>query len=233
MSNGDHQINLDDRRIRERAGSTLQQSYFMLVSILQGVAIYMLIDQSVDSLKSVPPATVWVSTLSRALLLFMVIAQVTFQYTWISIWGTRMPSPRDTVLPLSLGAAEILSVRLISYTTAFWVAFTVFLIVANIAWWSTRSRLANEPLGSAESEVISSIRAYSLISKISLLVSGLAMVSVLLCIFAPTTDAWLIQEWISIGAQIILTAACGTMFFLATKSLRLISGLLLPANAAK
>lgn len=201
------------QRLIDRSGTTLQQSYFTLVSILQGVAMSLLIVEAVSflDLDNDGPVTLDWWRVTRVALLFMVIILVTFQYTWISILDSRLPTLRDTFLPLTLGLFELASIRLLSEEGSFWVALTVFLFCALVAFLSTWQRLKSDGLSEAGPTVRGGMVHLALLCLVAMLVSFGTTVVII-----RTSDGHS-REMISLTAQLLLMAACVAMILLTSR----------------
>ncbi|MFY1632343.1 hypothetical protein ACN27F_03490 [Solwaraspora sp. WMMB335] len=134
---------LDRPVLTRRSVEIFPQAYLMNISIIQGVALSVMTIETVNFLKTAEREFI-LPSLAQAALSLAALVIVSYEYLWFTTIMRWTPTFRDTAIPVTLGVAEIVPPMLLGYTTAWWLALSVFAILGAAAFLNTVSRLRVE-----------------------------------------------------------------------------------------
>ncbi|WP_043848175.1 hypothetical protein [Amycolatopsis keratiniphila] len=136
---------LDRSVLVRRAVDIFPAGYLTIISIIQGVALSVLLAETVPLvIDGGRGAAAVVATFAQALLAFVAIVVVAYEYLWFTTLMRWVPTFRDTVVPLLLGVGEIVPAFLMERWTAWWVVMTIFIGLGGGAYLNTITRLRRE-----------------------------------------------------------------------------------------
>ena len=119
-----------------RSSEAFPSANLTFISIIQGVGLGYLIYNSVHGF---PPGgyAVHTSFIARAVIQFAAIVIVSYEYTWFGI-ALRWPASfLDTLVPLTLGAFEIIPSFYLGQPFLWWLFIAIFMISALAAFFSS------------------------------------------------------------------------------------------------
>lgn len=132
---------LDQREFKRRMGESFPSVYLTVISIIQGVALGILGLNSFGYVSTLKSQTIenWLSILPYTFLSFLAIVVVSFEYNWFV--GVYRWSPKfwDTLIPFSLGLAQIGPLYFLNQPRIWWILNGVFVLVGTIAFVNTLS----------------------------------------------------------------------------------------------
>lgn len=124
-----------------RSLATFPDGYLNHISIIQGVALGLLIQQAFGALTSDKYADYRVGTLGEAVLLFLSVVIVSYEYIWFLTIMRWTPRFSDTLIPLLLGITEIIPIFLLT-SFRWWLGFmAVFEAMGAVAFKHSLSNL--------------------------------------------------------------------------------------------
>ena len=144
---------LDQKSFINRTSESFPTGYLTLIAIIQGVALAILLGQAQQILFSappkhlpdgVPPAIFRVLVCGEFAAGFTAILVTTYMYLWFTTIMRWVPTFLDTLVPYTLGVAEIVPLYLLEQFASWWVAMAILGIVGGLAYAHTvlRSDLA-------------------------------------------------------------------------------------------
>lgn len=115
--------------------------YLANISIIQGVALGLLVAQSVPSILDTVTALDLIAIAGQAMLLLFSIIIVSYEYLWFTTI-MRWPSTfRDTAVPYVLGVAEITPSLLFDHVAGWWASTAIFMLLGAAGFFNTITRL--------------------------------------------------------------------------------------------
>ncbi|MEU4402507.1 hypothetical protein [Micromonospora orduensis] len=130
--------------LRDRSIEIFPQGYLMNISIIQGVALSVLIVETVRTLTREDSPLPLVPTLAQSSLTLACLVIVSYEYLWFSTIMRWTPTFRDTAIPVVLGVGEIVPPLLLGNPRAWWIATAVFALLGAVAFLNTVTRLEPE-----------------------------------------------------------------------------------------
>jgi hypothetical protein len=131
---------LTSPELRKRTTDVFETINFTLVSIIQGVALALLLENMVSALRQESGIVSVLVISSSAVFSFISIGVVFYEYSWLSIVLRWTPTPADTFIPLILGSTEILPVFFLDQPQWYWSLMLVFFAAAAAAYCYSRSK---------------------------------------------------------------------------------------------
>lgn len=164
----------------QRSIEIFPQGYLMNVSIIQGVALSVLVVETVNHLKRVD-SDFALQSVSQSLVSLAGLIIVSYEYLWFSTIMRWSPTFRDTAIPVVLGVAEIVPPLLLGRTVAWWIATAAFALLGAAAFLNTNSRLRPEMFPN-HSESHNAIRR--LLARLAITCTAMSGFAVLIAIIA-------------------------------------------------
>jgi len=96
-----------------RSLATFPDGYLNHISIIQGVALGLLIQQAFVAITSDKYSEYRIGILGEATLLFLCVVIVSYEYIWFLTIMRWTPRFSDTLIPLALGVTEIIPIFLL------------------------------------------------------------------------------------------------------------------------
>ncbi len=131
---------LDQQEFKRRMGESFPAVYLTVISIVQGVALGILAQNTFGKISTTTSVSLSfiLSLLPYAVLSFMVIVTVSFEYNWFV--GIYRWSPRlwDSFIPLLLGLSQIGPLYFLNSPRVWWILNAVFAVIGTIAFNNTR-----------------------------------------------------------------------------------------------
>ncbi|MGW3959120.1 hypothetical protein ACWED2_04810 [Amycolatopsis sp. NPDC005003] len=126
-----------------RSLDTFPDGYLNHISIIQGVALGLLIQQAFSVLTSEKYSTYRVGIFGEAFLLFLGIVIVSYGYIWFLTIMRWTPRFWDTLVPLTLGVTEIIPIFLLA-SFRWWLVFmAIFATMGALAFKHSLSNLTH------------------------------------------------------------------------------------------
>jgi hypothetical protein len=131
---------LDHRVLAQRSGEIFPQGYLTNISIIQGVALGVLLEQTFRALSAhgVHPHAPIILESAFSLVALMTVS---YEYLWFSTVVRWTPTFRDTAVPVVLGVGEIVPPFLLTSQSGWWFATAVYVALGGLAFLNTASRL--------------------------------------------------------------------------------------------
>jgi len=115
--------------------------YLLLISIIQSVALGLLLTEAV-SLLTKPASTIQIITIvSQAATVFGALVIISYVYLWFVVMMRWASTFRDTVIPYAIGVTEIVASLILGRSISWWIAATVVPAVCGAALFNTITRL--------------------------------------------------------------------------------------------
>ncbi|WP_433308761.1 hypothetical protein ACQP0U_18715 [Micromonospora sp. CA-269861] len=131
---------LDQQILRLRSIEIFPQGYLMNISIIQGVALSVLVVETVNTLRRDNDPLPMVPTLAQSSLTLACLIIVSYEYLWFSTIMRWTPTFRDTAIPVVLGVGEIVPPLLLGNSRAWWIATGAFALLGAMAFVNTATR---------------------------------------------------------------------------------------------
>ncbi|MFG1867046.1 hypothetical protein [Micromonospora arborensis] len=132
---------LHQQVLRTRSIEIFPQGYLMNISIIQGVALSVLVVETVNALTRADNPLPLTPTLAQSSLTLACLIVVSYEYLWFSTILRWTPTFRDTAIPVVLGVGEIVPPLLLGNARAWWIATAVFALLGAMAFINTVTRL--------------------------------------------------------------------------------------------
>ncbi|MEU8128934.1 hypothetical protein AB0B68_17095 [Micromonospora sp. NPDC049049] len=132
---------LDQQILRKRSIEIFPQGYLMNISIIQGVALSVLVVETVNTLRRDTDPLPLLPTLAQSSLTLACLIIVSYEYLWFSTVMRWTPTFRDTAIPVVLGVGEIVPPLLLGNSRAWWIATGAFALLGAMAFINTVTRL--------------------------------------------------------------------------------------------
>ena len=131
-------------RLRRRTSDIFPAGYLTGISIVQGVALAVLMTGSISlPISRRLTLAAGVAAAGQSATGFATIVIVSYEYLWFTTIMRWSPNFLDTLVPYVLGAAEIAPLALIGHTGPWWIAMTAFMFAAAGAFAHTIVRLSD------------------------------------------------------------------------------------------
>jgi len=128
---------LDQEEFRHRMQSSFPAVYLTIISIIQGVAMGILVYNTFEYIKDPKITGCYVRFLPYSAMCFIFLIVVTREYTWLV--GTLKWSPKvlDTIIPFVLGLSEIIPVFYLTSPHIWWLLVAILCFVGSAAFSNT------------------------------------------------------------------------------------------------
>ncbi|WP_422733907.1 hypothetical protein ACN26Y_28710 [Micromonospora sp. WMMD558] len=127
--------------LRKRSIEIFPQGYLMNISIIQGVALSVLVVETVKALTRDDKPLPILPTVAQSSLTLACLIIVSYEYLWFSTVMRWTPTFRDTAIPVILGLGEIVPPLLLDDPRAWWIATAAFALLGAAAFANTVTRL--------------------------------------------------------------------------------------------
>lgn len=141
---------LDTKVLVRRSIETFPAGYLNNISIIQGVALGLLATRTFGTLDSEHSTLDVVMIVGEALFLMMGIIIAAYEYLWFLTVVRWTPTFRDTLVPFTLGVAEIIPQFFLGTPVAWWVSAAFLTLVGSAAFLNTIVRLRLNLFGGYE-----------------------------------------------------------------------------------
>jgi hypothetical protein len=124
-----------------RSSEAFPIAYLSLISIIQSVALGILLTETVTILSGSSAIDETIAVASRAAVLFGFLVIISYEYLWFIGILRWVSTFRDTLIPYAIGVAEIIPCLMLDQALAWWVATTVIPVICAAALLNTIARL--------------------------------------------------------------------------------------------
>lgn len=132
---------LDTEVLVRRSIEAFPAGYLLLISIIQSVALGILLTQTVTVLNRPESAIEVIAIVSEAATLFGALVIISYEYLWFVVMMRWASTFRDTLIPYAIGVCEIIPSLIIGKSLPWWIAATVVPVICGAALFNTITRL--------------------------------------------------------------------------------------------
>lgn len=187
--------------------------YLMQISIIQGVALGLLITNAMGSLNDLakmtePPLALRLSFIGTSLLVLITVSFLYSYFINLMNHSATVPHLLDSLLPILLGVAQVLPTYFFTNPRMWWVLIACFLAFSILPLWRTRSVVGSMiPYLGKEIVELTLVETHRNI-KIAVATVFVALLAIIWALFVPTkftSVSWMIYAmhltfiWILIG----------------------------------
>jgi hypothetical protein len=132
---------LDKIVLVERSVEAFPAGYLLLISIIQSVALGLLLTQAVPIIFGSATAIGAIAAASKTVTLFGFLVIISYEYLWFIGMMRWTSTFRDALIPYAIGVAEIIPCLTLDRSLSWWIATTMIPIISGGALFNTISRL--------------------------------------------------------------------------------------------
>jgi hypothetical protein len=197
--------------------------YLTIISVVQGVALGLLVQNSVSVLRDLGSPLTIALTAEQGIWVFGTIVLVFYEYIWFTIVMRWSPTFRDTFIPFALGVTQIGTAVLVGDYLSWWIAEGVFLSVGTAAFMNTVERSAEVMFGTVKDAYRATRR---LLRRLAIYAFGAAALSAALAVLSAITDDPRVPSLVAVsillavGLRIVLLTESGLSAGSSSKSRR-------------
>ena len=131
---------LDQEQFKSRMNESFPSVYLTLISIIQGVALGILAQNTFGYISTESVSNIEVfRMIPYAILSFLTIVTVSFEYNWFVGIYRWSPKIWDTLIPLLLGMSQIGSLYFLRMPEVWWILNALFAIIGVVAFNNTEN----------------------------------------------------------------------------------------------
>jgi hypothetical protein len=132
---------LNTQVLIERSVEAFPAGYLLLISIIQSVALGILLNSAVIDTSHSPPVLSSIAVMSKTVTLLGFLVVISYEYLWFIGMMRWASTFRDALIPYAIGVAEIVPCLMLNQSLSWWIATTLIPIVSAGALFNTISRL--------------------------------------------------------------------------------------------
>jgi hypothetical protein len=125
----------------ERSVEAFPAGYLLLISIIQSVALGILLTGAVTGVSDSASALQSIAVISKTVALFGFLVVISYEYLWFIGMMRWASTFRDALIPYSIGVAEIIPCLMLGQSLSWWIATTIIPVICAGALLNTITRL--------------------------------------------------------------------------------------------
>lgn len=125
----------------ERSVEAFPAGYLLLISIIQSVALGILLTGAVTGVSDSVSTLQSIAVISKTVTLFGFLVVISYEYLWFIGMMRWASTFRDALIPYSIGVAEIIPCLMIDQSLSWWIATTIIPVICAGALLNTIMRV--------------------------------------------------------------------------------------------